>query len=151
MKKIFVNPPKLIFSLIWACALFSCNADKKTSDKTKDKISKQDELYFKASEQSKFEAKIAEDIPAKIVGSWDGVCSKAFRLEDGLKPTSVKKSKYILIETQNLLVFYLGEDCKRGKEVFALTVDIKEQAYSEDTENNNMSVTANIEDVSFEL
>ena len=54
-------------------------------------------------------------------------------------------------DSKSFVVFYLGEDCKRGKEVFVLTVDIKDQAYSEDTENNNISVTANIEDVSFEI
>ena len=61
MNRIFVNPPKLIFSLIWARALLSCVLIKK-HQLDKDKISKQDELYFKASEQSKFEAKIAEDV-----------------------------------------------------------------------------------------
>ena len=153
MNALMKSPLKLLSFLFIAILFNACDHRSNDLDTPEQNDETASGLYFRESQQDIFEAKLAEQLPARLVGSWDGKCSKAFRLQDGIKPTSVKEihEVYPNRDSKSLVVFYLGENCQKGKEVFLLSVDIEAQSYSTNIEDANITVTGNIENVYFEI
>ena len=60
--------------------------------------------------------------------------------------------KFIVTKTLSQKSYSIkGENCIKGQEVFALDIELSSQNYSENELENNISVTAKVEDVYFSI